>query len=112
VPELGAALASLGIVYTEEDIEQIHVQLSHNFGSVSYVSRGLLLCLARASDVDKVLCRQDAFLTFLREISEDSTSPDQLLEAFQGLASDKVRETLVRLLEMKLTLGSLLCSLT
>lgn len=31
----------------------------------------------------------DAFLTFLREISEDSTSPDQLLEAFQGLASDK-----------------------
>ncbi|UZJ56823.1 hypothetical protein CBS101457_006143 [Exobasidium rhododendri] len=67
VPELGAALASLGIVYTEEDVEQIHTQLSQNFGSVSY----------------------DAFLTFLREISEDSTSPDQLLEAFQGLASDK-----------------------
>jgi hypothetical protein len=39
VPELGAALASLGIVYTEEDIEQIHIQLSRNFGSVSYVSR-------------------------------------------------------------------------
>ena len=38
VPELGAALASLGIVYTEEDIEQIHFQLSQNFGSVSYVS--------------------------------------------------------------------------
>jgi Ca2+-binding EF-hand superfamily protein len=38
VPELGAALASLGIVYTEEDVEQIHYQLSQNFGSVSYVS--------------------------------------------------------------------------
>lgn len=39
IPELGAALASLGIVYTEEDIEQIHFQLSQNFGSVSYVSK-------------------------------------------------------------------------
>ncbi|KAN0064329.1 alpha-actinin [Thecaphora frezii] len=67
VAELGAALASLGIIYTEEDIEQIHIQLSESFGAVSY----------------------DAFLTFLREITEDTTSPDQLLEAFQGLASDK-----------------------
>lgn len=67
VPELGAALASLGIIYTDDDIEAIHYQLTENFGSVSY----------------------DAFLTFLREISEDSTSPDQLIEAFQGLASDK-----------------------
>ncbi|PWN52989.1 hypothetical protein IE53DRAFT_384549 [Violaceomyces palustris] len=67
VAELGAALASLGIIYTEEDIEQIHLQLSESFGAVSY----------------------DAFLTFLREITEDTTSPDQLLEAFQGLASDK-----------------------
>lgn len=67
VPELGAALASLGIIYTEDDIEQIHVQLCETFGAVSY----------------------DAFLTFLREITEDTTSPDQLLEAFQGLAGDK-----------------------
>lgn len=67
VPELGAALASLGIIYTEDDIEQIHLQLSETFGAVSY----------------------DAFLTFLREITEDTTSPDQLLEAFQGLAGDK-----------------------
>jgi Ca2+-binding EF-hand superfamily protein len=67
VPELGAALASLGIIYADEDVEVIHYQLEQNFGSVSY----------------------DAFLTFLREISEDSTSPDQLIEAFQGLASDK-----------------------
>ncbi|EST09277.1 EF-hand, Ca insensitive [Kalmanozyma brasiliensis GHG001] len=67
VPELGAALASLGIIYTEDDIEQIHLQLCETFGAVSY----------------------DAFLTFLREITEDTTSPDQLLEAFQGLAGDK-----------------------
>ncbi|KAL9940380.1 hypothetical protein V8E36_001085 [Tilletia maclaganii] len=67
MPELGAALASLGIIYTEEDIAQIHFQLVENFGAVNY----------------------DAFLTFLREITEDTTSPDQLLEAFQGLAGDK-----------------------
>ena len=67
MPELGAALASLGIIYTEDDIEQIHLQLCETFGAVSY----------------------DAFLTFLREIIEDTTSPDQLLEAFQGLAGDK-----------------------
>jgi Ca2+-binding EF-hand superfamily protein len=67
VPELGAALASLGIVYADEDVETIHYQLCENFGTVSY----------------------DAFLTFLREISEDSTNADQLIEAFQGLASDK-----------------------
>ncbi|KAK0546612.1 alpha-actinin [Tilletia horrida] len=67
VPELGAALASLGIIYTEEDIAQIHAQLIEGFGAVNY----------------------DAFLTFLREITEDTTSPDQLLEAFQGLAGDK-----------------------
>lgn len=67
VPEFGAALASLGIIYADEDVETIHDQLAFDFGSVSY----------------------DAFLTFLREISEDSTSPDQLIEAFQGLASDK-----------------------
>ncbi|PWN93150.1 hypothetical protein FA10DRAFT_263846 [Acaromyces ingoldii] len=65
--EFNAALASLGIVYVDEDVEQIFLQLCEQFGSVSY----------------------DAFLTFLREISEDSTSPDQLLEAFQGLAADK-----------------------
>ncbi|KAE8222967.1 hypothetical protein CF319_g3917 [Tilletia indica] len=67
VPELGAALASLGIIYTEDDIAQIHFQLVESFGAVNY----------------------DAFLTFLREITEDTTSPDQLLEAFQGLAGDK-----------------------
>ena len=43
VPELGGALASLGIIYSDEDTEQIHLQLTANFGSVSY----------------------DAFLTFL-----------------------------------------------
>ncbi|KDN41246.1 hypothetical protein K437DRAFT_238436 [Tilletiaria anomala UBC 951] len=67
VAELSGALASLGIVYSDEDMEQIHLQLSQNFGSVNY----------------------DAFLTFLREIIEDTTSPDQLLEAFQGLAGEK-----------------------
>lgn len=67
VSELGAALASLGMVYSDADVEQITSQLEDDFGSVSY----------------------DAFLTFLREITEDTTSPDQLMEAFQGLAADK-----------------------
>lgn len=67
VSELGAALASLGMVYSDADVEQITAQLEDDFGSVSY----------------------DAFLTFLREITEDTTSPDQLIEAFQGLAAEK-----------------------
>lgn len=77
--EFNAALASLGIVYVDEDVEQIFLQLCEQFGSVSY----------------------DAFLTFLREISEDSTSPDQLLEAFQGLAADKVSSSDVQLGEIE-----------
>ncbi len=72
LPELGGALAALGIVYADEDLEQIHAQLAANFGGhVNY----------------------DAFLTFLREIIEDTTSPDQLLEAFRGLAGEKVSGT-------------------
>lgn len=99
VPELGAALASLGIVYTEDDIEQIHFQLSQNFGSVSYVRETDVGTASFASLLTSSLPsphNQDAFLTFLREISEDSTSPDQLLEAFQGLASDKARPSLLK----------------
>jgi hypothetical protein len=46
VPELGAALASLGIIYSDEDIEAIHLQLEENFGAVNYVRRvcGAMCC--------------------------------------------------------------------
>lgn len=65
-------------------MEQIAVQLEDDFGSVCY----------------------DAFLTFLREITEDTTSPEQLLEAFQGLAGDKPYVTEVDLREAMLPAGS------
>lgn len=85
VSELGAALASLGMVYSDADVEQISLQLEDDFGSCSY----------------------DAFLTFLREITEDTTSPDQLLEAFQGLAGDKPFVTELDLREALLPQGSI-----
>ena len=60
-------MASLGMIYTEEDISTIYPQLLEEYGNCGY----------------------EAFLGFLREITEDTTSPDQLLEAFQGLAGEK-----------------------
>ena len=45
MPELGAALASLGIIYSDEDIEAIHLQLEENFGAVNYV------CVVERGDV-------------------------------------------------------------
>ncbi|CEH16814.1 actinin-like protein [Ceraceosorus bombacis] len=85
IPELGAALASLGIIYTDEDVETIHQQLTVDYGAVDY----------------------SAFLTFLREITEDTTSPDQLLEAFQGLASDKPYTTELDLRQALLPQGAI-----
>lgn len=82
INEFAAALASLGIVYRvcqiieeivvtdeskDEDLYSIHTQLSQDFGA--------LTC--------------EAFITFLIEMMKDSTSIEQLREAFQGIAGDK-----------------------
>ncbi|KAE9394893.1 actinin-like protein [Gymnopus androsaceus JB14] len=66
--EMTAALASLGIVYSDDDMNYIYDQLLHDYGAVSF----------------------EAFINLLVEITEDQTSPEQLREAFRGIASDKV----------------------
>ncbi|KAI0087028.1 calponin homology domain-containing protein [Irpex rosettiformis] len=65
--EMTAALASLGIVYSEEDMFLIYDQLVQDYGAVTY----------------------EAFINLLVEITEDQTSPAQLRESFRGIAGDK-----------------------
>ncbi|KAF8810979.1 actinin-like protein [Phlegmacium glaucopus] len=66
--EMIAALASLGIVYSEEDLDTIYDQLTGEYGAVTF----------------------EAFINLLVDITEDQTaSPDQLREAFRGIAKDK-----------------------
>ncbi|KAF8606856.1 hypothetical protein BDV93DRAFT_488758 [Ceratobasidium sp. AG-I] len=65
--EMTAALASLGIVYSEDDLIIIHEQLTEDYGAVTF----------------------EAFINLLVDITEDQTSPAQLRDAFRGLAGDK-----------------------
>ncbi|QRV77667.1 Calponin homology (CH) domain [Ceratobasidium sp. AG-Ba] len=65
--EMAAALASLGIVYSEDDLVIIHEQLTEDYGAVTF----------------------EAFINLLVDITEDQTSPAQLRDAFRGLAGDK-----------------------
>ncbi|KAG8708907.1 hypothetical protein FRC09_000974 [Ceratobasidium sp. 395] len=65
--EMTAALASLGIVYSEDDLVIIHEQLTEDYGAVTF----------------------EAFINLLVDITEDQTSPAQLRDAFRGLAGDK-----------------------
>jgi len=67
ISEMAAALASLGIVYPDEDLELIFEQLTQDYGAVTF----------------------EAFINLLVDITEDQTSPDQLREAFRGIAGDK-----------------------
>ncbi|EIW72853.1 hypothetical protein TREMEDRAFT_42026 [Tremella mesenterica DSM 1558] len=66
--EMHSALASLGIVYADEEIEVIYAQLETDFGAVTY----------------------QAWLALLTDITQDdSSSADQLRDAFRGIAGDK-----------------------
>ncbi|KAA1469945.1 hypothetical protein DENSPDRAFT_920749 [Dentipellis sp. KUC8613] len=65
--ELVAALASFGIIYPDEDVDIIYDQLVQAYGAVTF----------------------EAFIELLVDITEDQTSPDQLREAFQGVAANK-----------------------
>ncbi|TFK33014.1 actinin-like protein [Crucibulum laeve] len=65
--EMIAALASLGIVYSEEDMDFIYDQLLQDYGAVTF----------------------EAFINLLVDITEDQTSAEQLREAFRGIAADK-----------------------
>ncbi|KAJ6585261.1 actinin-like protein [Mycena capillaripes] len=65
--EMAAALASLGIVYSDEDMNFIYDQLQQDYGAITF----------------------EAFINLLVDITEDQTSPEQLREAFRGIAADK-----------------------
>ncbi|KAF8478104.1 actinin-like protein [Russula ochroleuca] len=67
VSEMAAALASLGIVYGDEDLDILYDQLLQEYGAITF----------------------EAFINLLVDITEDQTSPDQLREAFQGAANNK-----------------------
>lgn len=67
ITEMAAALASLGIVYPDEDLGAIYDQLTIDYGAVTF----------------------EAFINLLVDITEDQTTPDQLREAFRGIANDK-----------------------
>ncbi|KAF8516840.1 actin cross-linking [Hysterangium stoloniferum] len=67
VDEMAAALASLGIVYSDGDLDTIYSQLLDDYGAVTY----------------------EAFINLLVDIMEDQTSPEQLRDAFRGIANDK-----------------------
>ncbi|KAI0789597.1 actinin-like protein [Abortiporus biennis] len=67
ITEMTAALASLGIVYSDEDMDIIYDQLLQDYGAVTF----------------------EAFINLLVDIMEDQTSPDQLRESFRGIANDK-----------------------
>lgn len=63
-----SALASLGIVYPDEEVEAIFYQLESQFGALTF----------------------EAWIALLVEITKDDvSSADQLREAFRDLAGDK-----------------------
>ncbi|GLB38228.1 putative ca2+ insensitive EF hand [Lyophyllum shimeji] len=65
--EMTAALASLGIIYSDEDMVFIFEDLTAAYGAVTF----------------------EAFINLLVDITEDQTSPEQLRDAFRGIATDK-----------------------
>ncbi|KAG2155921.1 uncharacterized protein EDB93DRAFT_1128864 [Suillus bovinus] len=65
--ETSAALASQGLVYSDEDMTYIYDQLVQDYGAVTF----------------------EAFINLLVDITEDQTSPEQLRESFRGIAGDK-----------------------
>ncbi|KAG0704246.1 calponin homology domain-containing protein [Suillus ampliporus] len=65
--EMSAALASQGLVYSDEDMSYIYGQLLQDYGAVTF----------------------EAFINLLVDITEDQTSPEQLRESFRGIAGDK-----------------------
>ncbi|TXT04338.1 hypothetical protein VHUM_04105 [Vanrija humicola] len=68
VYEMHSALASLGIVYPDEEVEAIYSQLESQFGALTY----------------------EAWLALLVEITKDDVSSgDQLREAFRDVGGDK-----------------------
>ncbi|KAJ8593785.1 hypothetical protein M405DRAFT_785381 [Rhizopogon salebrosus TDB-379] len=81
--EMSAALASQGVIYSDEDMVFIYDQLVQDYGAVNF----------------------EAFINLLVDITEDQTSPEQLHESFCGIAGDKpfVTELDMRLAQLPIS---------
>ncbi|OJA17199.1 hypothetical protein AZE42_00212 [Rhizopogon vesiculosus] len=81
--EMSAALASQGLVYSDEDMAFIYDQLLQDYGAVTF----------------------EAFINLLVDITEDQTSPEQLRESFCGIAGNKpiVTELDMRLAQLPIS---------
>jgi len=67
--EFGAALASLGLNYEPEEMDQIICTVSRGKGRVNF----------------------EQFIRFMVELYEDKSTPDQVKLAFKDVAEGKVR---------------------
>lgn len=85
--EMTAALASLGIVYSDVDMDYIYTQLTEDYGAVTFeafINLLVTIFIPFTSPVGSI------DLTSQVDITEDQTSPEQLRESFRGIAADKV----------------------
>jgi hypothetical protein len=85
ITEMTAALASLGIVYSDEDLDFIYAQLTEDYGAVTFEAFINLLVIYFI-----VFAKPMTEVIFQVDITEDQTSPEQLRESFRGIATDKV----------------------
>ncbi|GJJ15565.1 hypothetical protein Clacol_009843 [Clathrus columnatus] len=99
--EMAAALASLGIVYSDDDFVIIYTQLIEDYGAVTYEAFINLL-------VGSFLFTFP-HLTHIAEVDimEDQTSPDQLRDAFRSIAKDKTFVTELDLRQALIPAGSI-----
>jgi len=72
--EFGAALASLGLNYEPEEMEQVFYTVSHGKGRVNF----------------------EQFIRFMVELYEDKSTPDQVKLAFKDVAEGKVFSSLLK----------------
>lgn len=65
--EFSGALASLGLVYSEEEMHEVFMAASHNKGTVSF----------------------EDFITFMVDVTEDQQTAEQVLQSFEEIANGK-----------------------
>ena len=73
--EFSAALASLGLVYTDEEMRQVFHEIADRRGEVGF----------------------EGFIRFMVAVTEDTNSAEQVFQSFREVAEGKVGTALVRL---------------
>jgi len=65
--QFASALSALGINFSDQETDDVHARLSDENGAISF----------------------ESYLQFLVEIKEDTSSPEEFLEAFQSVSNGK-----------------------